>query len=80
MNTAIFQKAFLKQLQSHQQLELLFEYLPDVYFFAKNLNSQFVMANEIFVRKCGASSESDIIGKTDHYFFPVRAGQPIQNR
>lgn len=70
MNSLKFQKDFLNQLHSPQQLELLFEYLPDVYFFAKNTESQFIMANSIFVKKCGVSSESDIIGKTDRDFFP----------
>ncbi|OVE76782.1 hypothetical protein BVX97_00560 [bacterium E08(2017)] len=71
MNSAKLKKDFLNQLHSPQQLELLFEYLPDVYFFAKDTDGRFVMANDIFVRKCGASSESEIIGKTDHDIFPL---------
>lgn len=62
--------AFLAELHSHQQLEQLFEHLPDVYFFAKNRQGQFVLANQIFVQQCGFTRESDIIGKTDFDFFP----------
>ncbi len=78
MNTDQLKKNFLKQLHSHQQFEMLFEYLPDVYFFAKNLDCQFMMANDMFVKKCRAKGESDIIGKTDNDFFPAeRAEQYI---
>lgn len=59
---------------------MLFEYLPDVYFFAKNANGLFVMANELFIKKCGKQTEKDIIGKDDYAFFPVeRARQYIED-
>lgn len=51
-------------------LRQLFQHLPDVYFFAKDINGRFIMANSTFVEKCRARIESEIIGKTDHDFFP----------
>lgn len=49
----------------------LFAYLPDVYFFAKNLKGEFVYANEPFVRMVGAVSLEDVLGKNDHDFAPT---------
>lgn len=51
-------------------LEGLFEHLPDVYFFAKNIEGRFIMANQLFVEKCGQINKSAVIGKTDYDFFP----------
>ncbi len=71
MDAVTFKASFLKRMHSPQQMQLLFNYLPDVYFFAKDRASLFVMANDTFVRQCGAESEADIIGKGDFDFFPM---------
>ncbi len=71
MDAVKFKAGFLKRMHSPQQMQLLFNYLPDVYFFAKDRASLFVMANDTFVRQCGAESEADIIGKGDFDFFPM---------
>lgn len=85
---------FLEELGGTARLELAFEYLPDVLFFAKNRQGQFVMANRLFCEKCGARSEQELLGKTDRDYFPretadryarddrkvLRTGQPIVNR
>ena len=52
-------------------MEALFSHLPNVYFFAKNLQGKFVMANQSFARQCGVQSEQKLIGKTDIDFFPA---------
>lgn len=94
MNKQKIKDDFFALMHSPQQLQQLFEFLPDVYFFVKNKNSQFVMANHIFVEKCGEQSEADIIGKTDFDYFPhdraemyieddrevMRTKQPIINK
>ncbi len=61
---------FLARMHSPEQMQLLFNHLPDIYFFAKDLEGRFVMANDLFVRQCGAAGEADIIGKNDFDFFP----------
>lgn len=72
----------------------LFEFLPDVYFFVKNLKSEFVHANPGFVEMLGARSLEDLVGKTDHDFSPrelanhfvrddrqvMRSGKPMASR
>jgi AraC-like DNA-binding protein len=69
-NPEQFKADFLQRLHSPQQMQLLFNYLPDIYFFAKDYNGLFVMGNDLFVKQCGAKEEIDIIGKCDDDFFP----------
>ena len=71
MGAAKFNAGFLKRMHSPQQMQLLFNYLPDVYFFAKNRDGCFVMANDTFVHQCGAETEEEILGKTDFDFFSM---------
>ncbi|MCF7818193.1 MAG: AraC family transcriptional regulator [Kiritimatiellales bacterium] len=71
MDPALFKTNFLARMHSPQQMQLLFNYLPDVYFFAKDRDGRFVMGNDAFVRQCGAASETGIIGKNDFDFFPM---------
>lgn len=72
----------------------LFEFLPDVFFFVKNMRSEFVYANAGFVEMLGARRMEDIAGKTDRDFSPreladhfvrddrqvMRSGQPMVSR
>jgi AraC-like DNA-binding protein len=71
MNAKKIKADFLKRMHSPQQMQLLFNHLPDVYFFAKNREGRFVMANDTFVRQCGVQTESEIIGKSDFDYFPL---------
>ncbi len=70
MDVHKYKADFLARMHSPQQMQLLFNHLPDVYFFAKDGNGKFVMGNDQFVRQCGAKSEAEIIGKDDFDFFP----------
>jgi len=63
-------KEFSEQLKKGQLLELLFDAVPDVYFFAKNQKGQFVGANTGFVMMMGGDSIESIIGKTDYDLVP----------
>ena len=71
MDAAKFKADFLARMHSPQQMRLLFNYLPDVYFFVKDRDCRFVMGNDQFVRQCGVENESEIIGKNDFDFFPM---------
>lgn len=75
-------------------LARLYEYLPDVYFFAKNLADEFVSCNDPFVRMVGAKAAADVLGKNDFDFAPadlatrfvrddqevMTTGRPIERR
>ena len=65
-----FKERFLERMHSPQQMQQLFNHLPDVYFFAKDREGRFVMGNELFVRQCGVEGEGEILGKSDFDFFP----------
>lgn len=71
MDHAKYKADFLSQMHGQSQLQILFDHLPDVYFFAKNRAGKFVMANQQFVHQCGVASESEILGKDDFDFFPA---------
>jgi AraC-like DNA-binding protein len=71
MDTAQYKSDFLARMHSPQQMQLLFNYLPDIYFFAKDREGRFVMGNDLFVRQCGVKTEAEIIGKNDLDFFPI---------
>lgn len=71
MNASRMKAGFVKRMHSPLQMQQLFNHLPDIYFFVKNREGCFVMANDTFVRQCGADAEEEIIGKTDFDFFPL---------
>lgn len=80
MDVNKFKADFMERMHSPEQMQLLFNHLPDVYYFAKNREGRFVMANDTFVRQCGAKTEAGIIGKTDFDFFPLgRAESYVQD-
>jgi AraC-like DNA-binding protein len=74
-------------------LRQLFEGLPDIYLFAKDLQGRFTFCNRIFAEKCGFRRMEEILGLTDFDVFPrhlaekyirddglvVRSGKPVQN-
>ena len=55
---------FLENIAPNQ-ISLLFEELPDIYFFAKDLQGCFTMANKTTVKAFGFKTEKDMLGKTD---------------
>ena len=65
-----FQSAFFSQLGNPICLMELFDFLPDVYVYAKNTNGLYVRANKVVCRVFGVKEEAEIIGLTDFDFFP----------
>jgi len=88
------QQQFFEQLGSSQQFRDLFEHLPGIYFFAKDAHSRMMAASSQILTRFGLSSEDELIGRTDHDFFPTHVadsfvrddqhvlttGQPLINR
>lgn len=73
-----FQQAFFRRMGGPQQFQQLFEHLPGVYFFVKDRRSRLVCASQPFWEHLGAHSEAEIIGWTDHKFFPPHAADHFQ--
>jgi PAS domain S-box-containing protein len=53
----------------------LFEHLPDVYLFVKNVEGRFVRANRAFVKLVRANTEADVVGESDTSFFPLELAE-----
>ena len=77
--TAIYPKAeFLAQVSPQSHFEVVFDHLPGVSFFAKNLQYQLVVANRAFWERLGCEKESDLIGKNDFELFPERLAEKFR--
>jgi PAS domain S-box-containing protein len=68
-------RTFLARAVSPAGFDVLFEHLPDVYFFVKDAEGRFVRVNRAFVKLVQAGSERDVIGKRDSDFFPEGLAQ-----
>lgn len=53
----------------------LFEYLPNLLYFAKDTELRLMAGNRTFVARCGFANEADMIGKTDHDIFPTEMAE-----
>ncbi len=61
---------FCRRLDNPWHLIPLFDYLPDTYFYAKDVLGRFVMVNQAQVKMVGLRTAAEMIGRTDHDFFP----------
>lgn len=69
---------FLTQMGTAQQFRLLFDHLPDVHFFAKDLEGRCMLGSGWLWKRLGYSCEEDLIGKTDADFHPPRIVEDIR--
>ena len=77
-----------------QQFHKLFEYMPGIYFFAKDCRSRLMCASRPILDRLGVPDEESIIGTTDYDYFPPQiadsfvrddrqvmvSGEPLINR
>ncbi|QDT12825.1 helix-turn-helix domain-containing protein [Planctomycetes bacterium K23_9] len=84
---------FLRRLGSRHQFYLLFDNIPRVYFFVKDIESRMILGSRPLLNRLGMENPDDIIGKTDFDFFPrhvaenfirddqavIASGQPLIN-
>jgi AraC-like DNA-binding protein len=68
VNICDFRRRFFERLGNPWDVGLLFDYLPDTYFYAKNAKGQFVMVNQAQAARWGVANIEEIIGKTDYDF------------
>ena len=61
---------FAAQFASPSGLEVLFDHLPDVYFFVKDREGRFVRCNPAFATLLHAQHSTEVIGLRDLDFFP----------
>jgi AraC-like DNA-binding protein len=71
MTPAALRKSWDEMLQPGQ-FRHLFDHLPGTLFFAKHLTGRLIAGNTAFVKRCGFSTEAEIIGLSDSAIFPPR--------
>jgi PAS domain S-box-containing protein len=89
-----FSRNFLARIEQPMGFDVLFDHVPDVYFFVKDGGGRFVRCNQAFLGLLGRTREEEVIGFRDSDFFPpslaenymnddrvvLRSGEPILNR
>lgn len=55
-------------------VEDLFDRVPDVVFFLKDIQGRYRVVNQTLVTRCGAGSKEDLLGRTAQELFPESLG------
>lgn len=66
-----FAEQFLARVATPAGFDVLFDYVPDVYFFVKDADGRFARANRAFLGLVQAKTEDEVIGARDSDFFPA---------
>ena len=61
-----------------KMFEVLFQHLPDVYFYVKNINGYWISCNASALALLNFSKTSDVVGKKEEDFFPYQIASEIQ--
>ena len=94
MSTKSIQSAFFASMTDPQAFRLMFDQLPNVFFFVKDRESRLIAASEPMWTRLGLEGEADVIGRLDEDFYPeqvaksyraddalvFRTGKPLINR
>ena len=73
-----FQAAFFERMGLAQQFRALFEFLPDIDFFAKDTEGRFVVVGAGMIRRIGALREEDMLGVSDSTIHPPFVARAIR--
>lgn len=65
------QRAFLERIGSFEPFKLLFELVPNVGFYIKDLSGRLMVINRWNCKTCNIPNELSAIGKTSYDFFPT---------
>ena len=61
-------------IASSDYVERLFDRLPDVVFFVKDLDGRYRVVNTTLVERCGVGTKAEVIGRTASEVFPPPLG------
>lgn len=64
------QTRFFDRVANLHQTLVLFDYLPDVFFFIKDAQGRFMRVNRALLDVLGLRDEARIVGATDYDYFP----------
>lgn len=62
-------------ITSSGYVEELFDLIPDVVFFVKDLEGRYCVVNTTLVQRCGADTKTDLLGRTATEVFPSPLGE-----
>lgn len=60
--------------------ETLFDSIPDIVFFVKDINGRYVSVNQTLVERCGFSDKRELIGRTASEVFPPSLGDAFTDQ
>ena len=66
---------FLRRISSDTPFYRLFDFMPDVSFFAKDNRFRFMCASQRFIERFGFRDESEVVGRDDFDLFPSRLAE-----
>lgn len=61
-------------IDSSNYVEALFDRVPGVVYFLKDLHGRYRVVNQTLVARCGARTKTDLLGRTAHEVFPSPLG------
>ena len=61
-------------IETSSIVEELFDRVPDVVFFVKDLHGRYRVVNQTLVTRCGGRSKNDLLGRTAREVFPAPLG------
>lgn len=69
---------FLRRLGPATPFYRLFDFMPDVSFFAKDRQFSFICASQRFFERFGFREETQVVGKNDFDLFPSRLAESFR--
>lgn len=69
---------FVEEIGAETPFYRLFDFLPDVSFFAKDRDFRFVCASRPFIERFGLKDEAQVLGKDDFALFPPRLAESFR--
>lgn len=72
--TAAFQKSFFESIGGILPVDRLFDGVPDIVFFVKDVKGRYVAVNDTLASRCGLADKEQAIGRTSEELFPPPLG------
>ena len=78
MSNANIQAEFFASLADPYAFRAMFDLLPDVVFFIKDLKSRLVGGNKVLIERLGLKSEAEVVGQMDERFVPEKLARAFR--
>jgi AraC-like DNA-binding protein len=79
MSDPNLQASFFGRMSQPQAFRTMFEYVSDVFFFVKDLESRMIAANRAVLDRLGVKSEREFIGTVDQDYFPAAIARSFRD-